>query len=64
MLICGGCGHRNTERDTFCGSCGEFLEWNAQRIVPETPVVQVEDPEPLPSRPGLLTRISRAASDL
>ncbi|MGW6278561.1 zinc ribbon domain-containing protein [Kribbella sp. NPDC055071] len=64
MLICGECGHRNAERDTFCGSCGQFLEWNAQRVVQETPVAPVEALEPLPPKAGLLTRISRAANEL
>ncbi|WP_425552168.1 hypothetical protein, partial [Kribbella koreensis] len=64
MLICGECGHHNSGRDTFCGSCGEFLEWNAQRVVPPTPVAEPADPEPLPPRPGFLTRLSRATAEL
>jgi hypothetical protein len=63
MLICGECGHHNEDRDTFCGSCGTFLEWNAERVAP-APVATPEQLEPLPRKAGLLTRIHRAALEL
>jgi hypothetical protein len=28
-LICGNCGFQNQSTDEFCGSCGQFLAWNA-----------------------------------
>jgi len=30
MLTCNNCGFTNAEGDEFCGSCGGFLEWNAE----------------------------------
>jgi hypothetical protein len=62
MIVCKQCGHHNEPGDTFCGSCGAFLEWMGEHIVEE---VQPE-PEPLPEvavepeRAGLLTRIKEA----
>ncbi len=32
MIVCRDCGQRNTDADTFCGSCGRFLEWTGDRI--------------------------------
>ena len=26
-LVCRRCGYTNVPGDTFCGSCGAFLEW-------------------------------------
>ena len=28
-MICSNCGFNNAAGDQFCGSCGKFLEWNA-----------------------------------
>ncbi len=62
MIVCKQCGHHNELGDTFCGSCGAFLEWMGEHIVE-----QVEpEPEPVPEaavepeRAGLLTRIKEA----
>jgi hypothetical protein len=27
MSVCAQCGHHNEDDDAFCGSCGEYLEW-------------------------------------
>jgi hypothetical protein len=35
MIVCKTCGYRNAGADSFCGSCGGFLEWTGERV--ETP---------------------------
>lgn len=40
MIVCRDCGQRNTDRDTFCGACGRFLEWTGERVAEkESPVL-------------------------
>ena len=58
MIVCKQCGHHNEAGDTFCGSCGAFLEWMGERIVDEP----APEPEVVaePERAGLLTRIKEA----
>lgn len=59
MIICTNCGHQNEGGDTFCGSCGTFLEWAGERVA----VPHVEpgpEPDPVPKedeRPGLVSRV-------
>ena len=43
MIVCKHCGHHNEDSDTFCGSCGKFLEWTGERVVAPEP-----EPEPQP----------------
>ncbi|MFK0223821.1 hypothetical protein ACIQWN_37275, partial [Streptomyces vinaceus] len=31
MIVCRKCGFHNEPDDTFCGSCGGFLEWTGER---------------------------------
>ena len=62
MIVCKQCGHHNEDSDTFCGSCGKFLEWTGERVVvaepePEPPVAE---PEPEPAHLGLIDRVKQA----
>ena len=47
MIVCKQCGHHNEDSDTFCGSCGKFLEWTGERVVVAQPEPEPE-PEPAP----------------
>lgn len=62
MIVCEECGHQNESSDTFCGSCGAFLEWMGHKIEepsPEPePVVNEEDEDP--GRPGIVQRVKSA----
>jgi uncharacterized OB-fold protein len=62
VIVCKQCGHRNEDSDTFCGSCGKFLEWTGERVVvaesePEPPA---PEPEPEPAKLGLIDRVRQA----
>jgi hypothetical protein len=30
VIVCTSCGHENLPSDSFCGNCGQFLEWVGQ----------------------------------
>jgi uncharacterized OB-fold protein len=67
MVICSDCGHYNQDKDTFCGSCGNFLEWTGEKHKEETATavqtpVQPEPEAPAP-RNGFIQRV-QAAADL
>jgi hypothetical protein len=61
MIVCKQCGFHNEEGDTFCGSCGSFLEWVGEKVgdepepAPEVvvPVQEVEDDK----KPGFIHRL-------
>ena len=59
MIVCRKCGFHNlNDRDTFCGSCGSFLEWTGERIIPKIDqefVAQSEEAAAAPRR-SLLKR--------
>jgi hypothetical protein len=62
VIVCKQCGHHNEDNDTFCGSCGKFLEWTGERVAvaqpePEPPA---PEPEPEPVRLGLIDRVKQA----
>jgi hypothetical protein len=62
VIVCKQCGHHNEDNDTFCGSCGKFLEWTGERVVvaqpePEPPA---PEPEPEPAHLGLIDRVKQA----
>jgi ribosomal protein L40E len=62
LIVCKQCGHHNEDNDTFCGSCGKFLEWTGERVAvaePEPPPPVVE-PEPEPVHHGLIDRVKQA----
>ncbi len=46
MIVCKKCGFNNADADTFCGSCGAFLEWTGEKVVPPAAV------EPVPEVPA------------
>lgn len=64
MIVCKNCGHQNGDSDTFCGSCGKFLEWTGERVA----IVEPEpEPEPAPPAPapesahhGFMDRVKQA----
>lgn len=43
-VICSKCGQENDPAETFCGSCGAFLEWSGQKV-------EVAEPGPPPIAP-------------
>jgi ribosomal protein L40E len=62
MIVCKKCGHRNREGESFCASCGAFLEWNSEHVAEPKPV---SEPAPVPqppasSEPTLLERVKHA----
>jgi hypothetical protein len=62
VIVCKQCGHHNEDNDTFCGSCGKFLEWTGERVAvaqpePEPPA---PEPEPEPAHVGLIDRVKHA----
>jgi hypothetical protein len=62
VIVCKQCGHHNEDSDTFCGSCGKFLEWTGERVViaqPE-PEPAAPEPEPEPAKLGLIDRVKHA----
>ena len=63
MIVCKNCGHQNNDNDTFCGSCGKFLEWTGERISvaqpePEPPAPPTPQPEPV--RHTFMDRVKEA----
>ena len=63
MIVCTKCGLQNDPSDSFCGSCGSFLEWTGTRIdepvaVPEPPAAP--EPSSAPEQPGLIVRVREA----
>ena len=63
MIVCKQCGHHNEDSDTFCGSCGRFLEWTGERVIvaqPEPEPAPAPEPEPEPARVGFMDRVKQA----
>lgn len=64
MIVCKNCGHQNEDNDTFCGSCGKFLEWTGERVAvaePEPePAPLPPPPAPEPTHVGLIDRVKHA----
>ncbi|WDZ87027.1 NADase-type glycan-binding domain-containing protein [Micromonospora cathayae] len=59
MIVCRECGNHNGDADTFCGSCGSFLEWTGEKTTPKITVEDVPEPEPeIRQKPTLLQRIA------
>ena len=52
MIVCERCGSQNADGESFCGSCGAFLEWEGAR---SEPVAQTT-PAPPPPVPGPVTQ--------
>lgn len=47
-VICSKCGQENDAGETFCGSCGAFLEWSGEQVAPGGPD---DAPAPGPASP-------------
>jgi len=63
VIVCKQCGHHNEDSDTFCGSCGRFLEWTGERVIvaqPEPEPAPAPEPEPEPARVGFMDRVKQA----
>jgi len=63
VIVCKQCGHHNEDSDTFCGSCGKFLEWTGERVVVAQPEPEPEpapQPAPEPVHLGLIERVRQA----
>src|SRR5712691_4757852 len=62
VIVCKQCGHHNEDSDTFCGSCGKFLEWTGERVVVAQPEPEPPAPElvPEPAHVGLIDRVKHA----
>jgi uncharacterized OB-fold protein len=62
VIVCKQCGHHNEDNDTFCGSCGKFLEWTGERVVVAQPEPEPPppEPEPAPVHLGLIDRVKQA----
>lgn len=62
MIVCKQCGHHNEDNDTFCGSCGKFLEWTGERVAVAQPEPEPPPPAPAPepARVGLIDRVKHA----
>jgi hypothetical protein len=59
-VICSKCGQESDAGETFCGSCGAFLEWSAEQVAPGGP----DAPPPSPgSLPGPATVPVESAHD-
>ncbi|MBA2281151.1 MAG: hypothetical protein H0W25_07935, partial [Acidimicrobiia bacterium] len=63
MIVCRKCGFHNQDADAFCGSCGSFLEFTGEKVVP--PKVELPTEEELEEtkkpKKGLLQRITEVA---
>jgi zinc ribbon protein len=63
VIVCKNCGHQNDDNDTFCGSCGKFLEWTGERVAiaePEPELPPAPPPAPEPTHLGLIDRVKQA----
>ncbi|MGH3939602.1 MAG: NADase-type glycan-binding domain-containing protein [Pseudonocardiaceae bacterium] len=52
MIVCRTCGGHNADADTFCGSCGTFLEWTGEKIQPAVEPTTSRPAEPSTPRPA------------
>jgi hypothetical protein len=57
VIACTKCGFQNVDTDTFCGSCGGFLEWTGEKSAPPP---APEEPELVPGKRSLLSRVQTA----
>ncbi len=68
MIVCRKCGLRNGDTDTFCGTCGSFLEWTGEKQTPAPepappPSDEAEEAvAPPPPKVGLLQRVMDGAN--
>ena len=64
MIVCTKCGLQNDPSDSFCGSCGSFLEWTGTRVEEPGPMPEPERVAPeapvAPEQPGFIGRVRDA----
>lgn len=59
-VICSKCGQENGAGETFCGSCGAFLEWTGEQVAPGGPDAA---PPPPGSPPGMAPKAGGSPQD-
>ncbi len=59
MIVCKNCAFQNLDNDAFCGSCGGFLEWTGESVVPAAAAVPEEV---LAGKRSLLSRVQTVLS--
>ena len=59
MIVCLKCGSHNNDSEQFCASCGDFLEWNGEKVASPAPESFADDTPVMaePPRRTLLQRI-------
>jgi len=66
VIVCRTCGTHSAGGDAFCGSCGGFLEWTGDKVVPKVSeefVAEAEQEAAAPKR-SLLQRVVSAGQNL
>jgi hypothetical protein len=65
MIVCKKCGFNNTDADTFCGSCGAFLEWTGEKVTPPAtpePVSAAAEPADPARRGGFMALVQQVTA--
>jgi hypothetical protein len=67
MIVCRKCGFRNGDADTFCGTCGSFLEWTGEKQQAAQPAAAAQEDEaqavaPPPPKVGFFQRVMDGAN--
>ncbi|WNV87974.1 zinc ribbon domain-containing protein [Umezawaea sp. Da 62-37] len=59
MIVCRKCGFKNVTDDTFCGSCGTFLEWTGEKVERKVAPAIAEEVEAEVAKPrkGLMAKL-------
>jgi hypothetical protein len=48
VIVCTKCGFQNSAADSFCGSCGSFLEWTGSKVAEAAPGPVEPEPDEQP----------------
>ncbi|WP_328616246.1 hypothetical protein OHS18_05980 [Amycolatopsis sp. NBC_00355] len=59
MIVCRKCGFKNVDSDSFCGSCGTFLEWTGEKVERkvDAEVLAAAEEEAGKPKQGLMSKI-------
>ncbi|WP_326948736.1 hypothetical protein OG439_08075 [Amycolatopsis sp. NBC_01307] len=59
MIVCRKCGFKNVDSDSFCGSCGTFLEWTGEKVERkvDAEVLAAAEEEAGKPKQGLISKI-------